>query len=142
MQGDRENQLSGAQAFAASGASTDVVRVGKNFGMGTPMCVVVTVDVAAKSSDANETYKYKLETDDAAAFGSATQIGEEITIPRGTAAGTKYIIPIPPNVNADEYLRGYATLGGTNPTVTLTARIMPHDGVQNDAVYPAGNTIS
>ena len=142
MQGDRENQFSAAQALTASAASTDVVRVGKNLGIGEPMCVVITVDVAAKSSDGNETYTAKLQTDDAAAFGSATDIGETVTITRGDPIGTRKIIPVPPNVNADDYLRVYYTLGGTNPTVSVTARLMPQAAIQNNAVYPAGNTIS
>jgi hypothetical protein len=142
MQGDRENQFSGAQALTASAASTDVVKVGANIGIGEPMCVVITVDVAAKSSDNDETYKAKLQFDDAAAMGSATDIGEEVTITRGAAIGTRKIIPIPPLVNADSYMRVYYTLGGTNPTVSVTARLMPQSAIQNDAVFPAGNTIS
>lgn len=142
MQQDKEGQLSAAQALAASGASTDVVRVGKNFGIGEVMCVVFTLDAVAEAGDADETYKAKLETDDAAAFGSATQIGEEVTIARGSAIGTRKIIVIPPNVNADDWLRAYYTLGGTTPSLTVTARIMPLAMVPQEVTYPAGNTIS
>lgn len=142
MQGDYENEFSRAQALTVTAASTNVVRVGKNLGIGEPMCVVLTLDVAAKSSDANETYTAKLEFDDAASFGSATVKGEEVTITRGDAIGTRYIIPVPPLVNADEYLRVKYTLGGTNPSVSVTARLMPQSAIQNNAVYPAGNTIS
>lgn len=142
MQQDRENQFSAAQALTGSAASTDVVKVGKNIGIGEPMCVVITVDVAADAADSDETYKAKLETDSDSSFGSATQIGEEVTITRGAAIGTRKIIPVPPNVTTDEWLRVYYTLGGTSPTVTVTARLMPQSMVPQEQVYPAGNTIS
>ncbi len=142
MQGDRENQFGAAQAFTGSAASTDVVKVGKNLGLGEPMVVVVTVDVAAKSSDNDETYTVKLQTDDDSSFGSATDIGETVTITRGAAIGTRKLLPVPPNVNADTWLRVYATLGGTNPTVSLTARLYPQSMVPQEVTYPAGNTIS
>lgn len=142
MQGDRENELSNAQALAATGASTNVVKVGKNFGIGEPMCVVFTLDAVAEAGDNDETYKAKLETDADSGFGSATQIGEEVTFVRADAIGTRKIINIPPNINADEWLRAYYTLGGTTPALTVTARIMPLAAIQNNAVYAAGNTIS
>lgn len=142
MQGDRENQYSGGQVVTASGASTDVIKSGAKLGIGEPMCVVLTLDEEPKESDGNETYTAKVQTDDAAAFGSATDLGEVVTIPRTAAAGTRYVIPIPPNGNAEDYTRVYFTLGGTNPSLTVTARLMPQAAIQNNVVYPAGNTIS
>ncbi len=142
MQGDRENELSNAQVLTASGASSHNVKVGKNFGIGEPMCAVLTLDEVAEDGDADETYKAKLETDADSGFGSATQIGEEVTFTRGNPIGTRKIINIPPNVNADEWLRAYYTLGGTTPRFVVTTRIMPLAAIQNHAVYPAGNTIS
>lgn len=139
---DRENQFSGAQALTATAASTDVVKVGKNIGVGEPMCVVITVDVAADGANADETYTAKLEFDADSSFGSPTVVGEERTIPRTAVAGDRFIIPIPPEVNADQWLRVKYTLGGTTPSVTVTARLMPQNQIQNNQVYPAGNTIS
>ncbi len=142
MQGDKENEFSRAQNLTASGASTNVVRVPKNIGVGEPMCAVITLDEEAEDGDADETYTIKLQSDDAEAFGSAATLGEVVTIPRGSPAGHRVVIPIPPTVLADEYLRLYATLGGTTPSLTFTGRLMPMNAIQNNQVYPAGNTIS
>lgn len=144
MTQDRENQYSGAEVVAASGASQDVVDHGadRNLGIGEPMVVVITLDEEPKESDGNETYAAKLQTDEDASFGSATDVGESITILRTAAAGTRYVIPVPPDTKMERVSRLYYTLGGTNPSMTVTARMMPQRLIQNNVVYPKGYTIS
>lgn len=136
-------QFSAAQALTATGASTSYVDLSsdRNLGVGKPMCVVLTLDVAADATDGNETYVADLQTDSSSGFGSAKVIGS-VTITRGDAAGTKYIIPLPADGRADRYLRMNYTLGGTTPSVTLTAELQPQDAVQNDFYYPRGYTVS
>lgn len=144
MKTDRENQYSGAQALTATAASTDIVDHGadRNIGIGEPMCVLVTVDVAADGTTGDETYTAKVETDDNAAFGSPTTISMEVTIPRTAVAGDKFAIPIPPDTNSERFTRVKYTLGGTTPTLTATARLVPQKFLQNNVVYPKGYTIS
>jgi hypothetical protein len=145
MKQDRENQYAGAQALTVSVASTDLIDHGidRNLGLGEPMCVVITLDVAADATDNDETYTAKLQTDSDLAFGSATDVGETVTITRGDAAGSRYIIPIPADTKMERFSRLYFTLGGSTPTVTVTARLMPQRLVQSPNVFFAkGYTIS
>lgn len=143
MLADRNDMYSYRQALTASGASTDYKNhlKDRNIGMGEPMCVYVKVDVAADGTSGNETYTAALQVDDNPNFSSATQVGETITIPRGTAAGTIFAIPIPPNTAFKQYSRMYYTLGGTTPSVTVTAWLGGLRDAQADAVYPAGYTV-
>ena len=144
MKQDRENQYSGSQTLTATGASTDIIDHGadRNIGIGEPMVVLVTLDLEAEDGDSNETYTAKVETDDNAAFASPATVGEEVTITRGDAAGTKYAIPIPPDTRMQRFSRVKYTLGGTTPSLTVTARLMPQRLLQNNVVYPKGYTIS
>jgi len=117
---DKRLEFSDAQAFTVTAASTSTVDVGvdADLGNGRPLFWVISVDVAADGVDTNETYSFTLQTDDADSFGSATTLATQ-AIPRGTAAGTKYVQMVP-NTN-ERYLRMYGTLGGTTPSVTVSS---------------------
>jgi len=117
---DNTLEVSDAQALTASAASTDVVDLGsdRDIGQGKTIYLVVTVDVAADGTTADETYTVAIQTDDNSGFSSATTL-TTVTIPRGTAAGAMFVIPMP--YGNERYLRAYYTLGGTTPTVTLSA---------------------
>lgn len=142
MRVDKENSYSEAQVVTASGLSTNKCKTGAKLGIGEPMCVVLTLDEAPKSSDGNETYKAKLQTDDAAAFGSGTDVGQEITIPRTAEAGTRYVIPIPPDSSLEDWTAVYYTLGGTNPSLTITSRVIPQKFLPNEVTYPSATVIN
>jgi len=136
-------QFSDAQALTATAASTNVVDLGgdNNVGIGEPMVVAINLTVAADDTTGDETYSVALQTDDNDAFSSATELGTA-TITRGDAAGSKYYISVPPTESAERYLRLNFTLGGTTPTVTLDAHLIPQSHVQNDVYYADGFTIS
>jgi hypothetical protein len=72
---DAQTTLSDFQALAASGASTNLIDFTKvrNLGVGEPLALVLTLDVAADATDGNETYTAQLQTDTTAAFGAAGQ---------------------------------------------------------------------
>lgn len=141
---DEQNQYSNAQALTATAASEDVIDHGsdRNLGIGEPLAVLITVDVVADDVNADETYTVALQTDDNEAFSSATQVGGSVTIARGTAAGAQFVIPVPPDTTFERFSRLNYTLGGTTPSVTLTAELVPQAFIQNDVVYPDGFTIS
>lgn len=140
---DAQALFSDAQALTATAASTNLVDLGfdGNVGIGEPMAVLLVLDVAADDTTGDETYSVALQTDTVEAFSSATQIGSA-TITRGDAAGSKYVIPIPADTSAEQFLRLNYTLGGTTPTVTVTAFMIPQSMLQNEVVYPDGFTIS
>lgn len=111
-----------AHAYTASAASTDYLDLGsdRGIGPGRMLYFCVQLDVASDGTTGDETYSLALQTDDNSSFSSATDIAT-LTIPRGTAAGTRYAIGFP---RANErYVRAYLTAGGTTPTVTLTSWI-------------------
>lgn len=114
-------EFSDAQALTATAASTNTIDLGsdRDIGNGRTLWLVVSVDVATDGTTGDETYQVDLYTDgtnDPVGAGSSILT---FTIPRSTAAGTKYVHAIP---NANErYLELNYTLGGTTPTATLSA---------------------
>lgn len=144
---DAHNLYSDAQALTGTANSTNVIDHGavRNIGDGEPMCLVICVDVALDNTTGNETYTAKLVTDDNAALSSATDVTPAYTLPAGSAAGTNFIIPIPPGVQVERYTGVTYTLGGTTPTGTVTAFLQPLNMVNRlggPRVYPDAVTIS
>lgn len=140
---DSQLLFSDGQALTTTAASTNIVDFGVdgNVGIGEPMAVVINLTVAADDTTGDETYVAALQVDDNSSFSSATQIGSA-TITRGDAAGTRYIIPVPADTTAEQYMRLNYTLGGTTPTVTLDAFLIPQSMIQNYVSYADGFTIS
>jgi len=140
---DAQLLLSDAQALTATAASTNVIDLGvdNNIGVGNPMAIVLTLDVAADDTDANETYQVDVETDTTDAFGAAVVIGTA-TIVAGEAAGTRKVILLPADLSGKQFIRLNYTLGGTTPSVTVTAFMTAANMVQNNIVYADNITIS
>jgi len=141
---DAQNLYSDAQALTATAASTNLIDHGsdRNIGIGEPLVVSLTVDVAADFTSANETYQFDLETDDNAAFSSATVVVSRIITAAVLTLGSKHAIPVPPDTRMERFSRINYTLGGTTPTVTVTAALLPQSFLQNEFAYPDGFTIS
>lgn len=139
---DAENTYSVGQTLTATGVSTNVIDHGsdRNIGIGEPLAVVITV-TAIDAASADETYTAQLQTDDNVGFSSPTSVGGALTIPRTTAAGTRFVIPVPPDTATERFTRLNYTLGGTTPSITLTARLIPAKFVQNEGVFPDAITI-
>lgn len=133
------------QALTVTAASTNVVDHGapspRGIGIGEQMALVVSLDVAADATDGNETYTAQLQTDTVVGFGSAVAIGPVITIVRGDAIGTKYYATLPPDLSVKRFTRVSYTLGGTTPSVTLTAELVPVRFLQNDQYAASGYTV-
>jgi hypothetical protein len=143
---DAQTLLSDAQALTATANSANVYDCGsdRNIGIGEALGVRVTVDVAADGTTGDETYTVKVVTDDNAALSSATDVTGAVSIPRGSAAGSTFIIPIPPNTTMERYIGLTYTLGGTTPTVTVTAAILPMSMIDvsgSSVYYAAGYTV-
>lgn len=117
---DKLLELADAVAITATGNTTNVIDLGsdRDVGNGKTLWLVLSLDVATDGVTGDETYVFTLTTDDNSSFSSATTI-LTITVPRSTAAGTRYAVAIP---SANErYLRGTFTLAGTTPSVTYSA---------------------
>lgn len=141
---DAHLTLSDAQALTATAASTNYYDAGaaRQIGDGEPLAAYITVDVAADFTSTNETYVITLESDDNTSFSSPTTLASRTMSAAERAAGSRIVIPFPPGAPAERYYRLNYTLGGTTPTVTLTAEIQPMSMLQVERVYAGGFTIS
>lgn len=141
---DGQNLYSDAQALTATAASTNLIDHGsdRDLGIGEPLVAVIVVDVALDDTNADETYSAVVQTDDNSSFSSAATVATFPTMTRGDAAGTRYVVPIPPDTLMEQYSRINYTLGGTTPSGTVTAFLIPQSFLQNDGYFPDGFTIS
>lgn len=123
---DAQLLFSDAQALTATAVSTNIIDLGadRNIGQGEPMAVVVCIDVAADRTTGDETYTVTLQTDDNAAFSSASSVGGAYSI-LVYPAGTRFVIPLPAGTETERFVRLNYTLGGTTPTITVTAFLQP-----------------
>ncbi|GAB5471749.1 MAG: phage protein [Rhodospirillales bacterium] len=113
--------FSDAQALTASAASTDRVDLGqdRDIGPGRTLYLVIAVQEAADATTGNETYSFALQTDSSAGFGSATTLVSRSISAAELTAGSQHVLPM--TLTNERYLRLYYTLGGTTPSVTVTA---------------------
>lgn len=117
------------QAFTATAVTTDSIDLGnptpKNeIGAGEDIAAVFTVTAAADAGNSDETYLAEVITSAAGALTSPTVIGQA-SITRGSAIGTRVVIPIPPGSVTQRYLGGRMTLGGTTPAISVTVDFLP-----------------
>lgn len=141
---DAQQLYSDAQALTATAVSTNLIDHGidRNIGIGEPLAVVVIVDVALDRTTGDETYTVTLQTDDNAAFSSATTVAGPVSMTT-YAAGTKFVIAVPPDTVTERFTRLNYTLGGTTPTGTVTAFLQPLRmvGVGENVYYADAITI-
>lgn len=133
-------QYSAAQALTATAASTNVIdhSSDRDIGIGERMAVVFTVD--ALLAGTSPTFSAAIQVSSAVGFGTPVTV-----ISTGTytalAAGARIVLPIPPDTTFDRYSRVNYTLGGTSPTVSVTANLIPAEFVQADQYGPAAFTV-
>jgi hypothetical protein len=143
---DAQCQFSDSQALTATAASTNIIDLGadRNIGIGEPMSVIVNVEVALDDTNGDETYAIAVQADDNSGFSSAIEVAAASVVTRGDAAGTQYVIPLPADYATEQYLRVYFTLGGTTPTGTVSAYLVPSSMIDNSKPfeYGIGYTIS
>jgi len=139
---DAQQLFSDAQALTASAASSNYIDLGsdRNIGVGEPMAVVINVDVVLGGTS-TPSFSFAIEMDDNTSFSSAIKVAtsQVFTV---LPAGKIIVVPVPKDLTGEQYMRMYYTAAGTNPTLTVTASLIPQSMVQADAVYPKGYTIS
>lgn len=129
---DKLAQLSLAQAVAATAVSTNVFDMGnvtpkRDIGIGEPLELHITVNVAADAVTGDETYEFQLVTDDDVAIGSPTVV-EQLVVPRALlVVGFQFTVPLPQNRILERYLAARYVLGGTTPSITVTTYLQPRD---------------
>lgn len=141
---DAQLLLSDAQALTADAASTNTVDLGsdRNIGIGEPLAVVVSVDVAAAGGG---TLAIVLQSDDNTSFSSATTVATTGAVAAASyTAGAKFIIAVPADTLTERYIRLNYDLT-TMTGITVTAFVTPlsmADTSGASVYYPKGYTIS
>jgi len=116
---DYNLQVSDAQALTATAASTNVIDLGsdRDIGPGEDMKIVTTLDVAMGGTSPTLAIGVQTSADNS----SFTTVQTSRTVSAG-AAGDVVVMGLP-DTN-QRYIRLYYTLGGTSPTVTVSASIV------------------
>lgn len=147
---DVHTLLSDSQAFSATAVSTNAMDMGSNtpkndVGSGEPLAAVFTVEVAADTASADETYQFQVIQSANANLSSQDVLIQTDTtyLTRATfVAGYQLVLPIPPDLVTKQYLGIRLVLGGTTPSITLSASILPLKAVKSGRIYAKGYTIS
>lgn len=126
---DQNMRFSNAQALTVDAYSTniiDLIKTGRRPFVGAEaMCILLLVGVAADHTTGDETYEVQLHTDDDVGFGSPTTLLTQAILYSALTAGAKIVIPLSPSLLCERYLALYYNVGGTTPTVTLSAFLCP-----------------
>jgi hypothetical protein len=125
--------VSDLQAVTVDAVSTNTIDLGnptvKNaIGSGEPLAFLITVDVAADFTTTDETYSFEVIQSANANLSSPDVLVARTYINAQAAelaAGKRVIIAIPPGKPDKRYLGINYNTGGTTPTITVTAALMP-----------------
>jgi len=148
---DKQTRLGTAQALAASGATTDYLDISKarNLGDGEPKAMVFTVTTAADYGTTDEAYTFAVQCDDNTSFSSPTTLESRLfSLANGNApnaylkVGDQVVLILPTGTPVEQYVRGYLTLGGTTPSISVTCDIVPLSVVSKRALYASGFAVS
>jgi hypothetical protein len=140
---DAQCLLSDAQAVTADAASTntyDTDSSTNDIGVGEPLVVEFSIDVAADGTTTDETYEFQVISSAAANLGTPTILSQRTIGYATLVAGYKFWLPIPSG-KVLRYVGAYYNVGGTSPTVTVTANIKPQSMVEELKYYPKAYTI-
>ena len=140
---DAQNRFSDAQALTASAPSVDELDFGiaRDMGKGEPMAVIIIVEVAADTASGNETYQIDVRTDTQADMGGTpVNIATRIIAGADLTLGSVHVLPLP--LSNERYLDVNYTLGGTTPSVTLSAYLQPMSMIDSTVDYANGYSIT
>lgn len=134
---DAQNLYSDAQALTVTAASTNIIDHGqdRNLGVGEPLVVVVTVDVAAAGGG---TLTIAIQADDNSGFASPGTVATTAAIAAAAlTAGALVVIPVPPDLATERFSRLNYTMA-TMTGITVTAYLTRANMVQNAIQYASG----
>jgi len=134
---------SSAQALSGAGtvASTDTIDLGQERRLGSGEQMGVVICVTAAMTGTSPTFQCNIQSDDNSGFSSAANVASSATFST-LAVGSRVIIPIPPGVLTERYLRLSYTLGGTTPAVSVKSFVQPLNQIESQASYASGFVIS
>src|SRR5688572_22993017 len=116
-------RFSNEQAVTEDARSTNTLDLGvaRKFFVGQAAVILILIDVGADFTTTDETYEFQLRTDNNTDFSSPTTLYTQAILAASLAAGAKVILPAPVNAGVERYLELYYNVGGTTPTITVTA---------------------
>ncbi len=122
--------------------STDVIDFGSDREMGFGEDMVVLVTITTTAGGTSPTLTIALETDSSEDFSTKTVL---LTTPplAGSllVAGARFALPIPKDTRCNRYLRVAYTQGGTSPTCSVTAVLLPAKFADGFTAFPRGYTV-
>lgn len=139
---DGQGNLSKAQALSGAGAANstnviDLMQTTRDIAVGEPLCVCITVDIAAGGTA--PTLQISAVESAAAALTSPNTLAATATLAAAAlTAGARFYLVLSPGVSPLEFLGLIYTLGGTAPTVTVTANVIPLRFAQLDTYGASG----
>lgn len=141
---DNNLRFSSSQAITADADSTNYfdAQADVDIGRGEPLAVLFTVQVAADVANADETYTFNIETDDNTSFSSGTVIAGVTPTAADLVAGYQFYLPLP---KANErYIQVQYDVGGTTPSITVTADLVPMYSIEtaSDVSNPSGFSVT
>lgn len=142
---DTQALLSDAQAVTADAVSTntyDSGAAGNDVSIGEELCIMVTVDTAADFTTGDETYAFQVIQSANANLSSPDVLSVRTVLAADLTAGAKIHLPIPMGSKSKRYLGLNYDVGGTSPSVTVTAAIVPSKFADVYKAYADGITIS
>ena len=140
-------QLADGQAFTATAYTTNTIDLGdvtpkREVGNGEPMALVFSVGVAADITTGDETYEFQLVQSANANLSSHDVMLSRVVAAALLTVGAKIVIPIAKGSITKRYLGGRMVLGGTTPTITVDADVVPLSMVEEYKAYADGFVIS
>jgi len=142
---DNELKVSDAQALTATAVSTNTVDNAdalNDISVGEPLVLAVNVSVAADFTTGDETYELQIIQSASANLGTPDVLASRVLTAAQLSASSLHYLPLPPGSVSKRYLGARYVLGGTSPSVTLSAFFQPQSMIQKEKVYPDNITIS
>lgn len=143
---DAQLQFSANQALTATGVSTNTLDITKarRIFAGAPFLILVFAIVGADFTTGDETYQIQLQTAVDTAFTSPVTLDTKTVTAAQLALGVRVLMGSSTliDTNVLQYLRLNYVLGGTTPSVTLTAYLLPREFLDMYTTYPDAITIS
>lgn len=115
--------------FTSGGVNTEI-------GEGEPMGFGIKVGVAADHTTGDETYEIDIISATAADGTTGQVIHQQfVLLYSQLTAGATFVLPISPGLITQRYLGLKYVLGGTTPTVTITADLAPLSMLESRKKY-------
>ena len=147
MRLDALAELDSAHYLNATGYSQNAIDltnppVAIDLGNGEPLEVIVTVDVAADATDGDETYEFDFIQSANPNLNGEDKLVQEVVARATLVAGYAVHVPIPKGAITKRYIGMKYTLGGTTPSITVSAHLMPVSMTEEQKAYASGFSVS